>query len=62
MDTADARVLSRCTKPSGALDATANYKLCTFSGFDVPLQDFFLRNPPIQFFAWLLVVQNLVAE
>jgi hypothetical protein len=53
----DTRTLSRCSKPTGALDAAALYKLCAFGGVGVPYHDFAWANfapPRVQFFAWLL--------
>jgi hypothetical protein len=53
----DGRTLTRCAKPTGALDAAALYKLCAFGGVDVPYHDFFWGDfapPRVQFFAWLL--------
>jgi hypothetical protein len=54
---ADARSLSRCAKPSSALDPAALFKLLMFGGVDVPFHGFVWRNfapPRVQFFAWLL--------
>jgi hypothetical protein len=53
-DGEDTRTLSRCSKPTGALDASALYKLCAYGGVDVPYHDFAWANfapPHVQFFA-----------
>jgi hypothetical protein len=56
-DDADVRSLTRCAKPSGALDPAALFKLLTFGGVDDPFHEFIWKNfapPRVQFFAWLL--------
>jgi hypothetical protein len=53
----DCRVLLRCRKPCGALDAAALYKLRTWGGVDAPFFAFVWRNfapSKVKNFAWLL--------
>jgi hypothetical protein len=53
----DVRELSRRRKKTGALDASAFYRLRTWGGVDVPPYSFVWENhapPRVQFFAWVL--------
>lgn len=53
----DTRVLSRCAKRTGALDAGALYKLCSWGGVNAPYHAFVWLNyapSKVIFFAWLL--------
>ena len=56
-DACDVRVLTRCKKKTGALDAAEFYKLRTWGGVDAPFFGFVWRNhapSKVRFFAWLL--------
>ncbi|KAM0859294.1 hypothetical protein ACQ4PT_047293 [Festuca glaucescens] len=56
-EAADTRVLTRCRKRLGGLDASAMYKLRSWGGVDAPSHDFVWKNSApskVQFFAWPL--------
>lgn len=53
----DTRVLTRCRKKTGALDAAAMCRLRSWGGVDDPTHDFIWKNfapSKVKFFAWLL--------
>jgi hypothetical protein len=53
----DERILTRCKKKNGALDAAALYRLRTWGGVDSPACAFVWHNhapSKVRFFAWLL--------
>ena len=53
----DSRRLTRCAKPSGALDTAALYTLCTWGGVDAPYCEFIWSNfapSKVKLFGWLL--------
>jgi hypothetical protein len=56
-EAADTRVLTRCRKRLGGLDASVMYKLHSWGGVDAPSHDLVWKNSApsqVQFFAWLL--------
>ena len=53
----DSRLLSKCAKPDGSLDAAAFYRLCSWGGVEAPYAVFVWKNyapSKVKFFAWLL--------